>query len=133
MRRRRGRMPNIYPYHYSSDDVARFWGKVAIAGEGDCWEWQGAYGGGGKKDRYGRFKLRPDLTLSAHRVAWEIGNNSRLGSMFACHTCDNTKCVNPRHLYAGDQQSNTNDAKVRGRYIGRGSKVLGSENPRAVR
>lgn len=33
-----------------------------------------------------------------------------------CHTCDNTKCVNPAHLYAGDSVTNAADRLVKGNY-----------------
>lgn len=36
--------------------------------------------------------------------------------MFACHSCDNPPCVNPRHLYEGTNQDNVNDAVSRNRH-----------------
>lgn len=33
----------------------------------------------------------------------------------ALHTCDNPRCINPEHLYAGTAQDNSNDMKERNR------------------
>ena len=35
--------------------------------------------------------------------------------MWVLHTCDNRKCVNPEHLFLGDQTINTNDMVATGR------------------
>ncbi len=35
--------------------------------------------------------------------------------MVVRHTCDNPKCVNPKHLLVGTQLENANDARMRGR------------------
>jgi hypothetical protein len=107
---------------YDAYTVAKFWSKVDVGYKEDCWMWRGAVGGAGKTNQYGRFRLNSWQTPNAHRIAWEIYNNERLGKRFACHTCDNTLCVNPHHLYAGDRESNTKDGVERGRYIGRGNK-----------
>jgi hypothetical protein len=33
----------------------------------------------------------------------------------ACHTCDNPRCCNPTHLYAGTYKDNNHDMHERGR------------------
>lgn len=49
--------------------------------------------------------------LKAHRVSRiiyeEIENPPK--DVFACHKCDNTLCVNPRHIYFGDAYTNVLD------------------------
>ena len=35
--------------------------------------------------------------------------------LFACHTCDNPRCVNPRHIWVGDAAQNNHDARRKGR------------------
>jgi hypothetical protein len=34
---------------------------------------------------------------------------------YACHTCDNPQCVNPRHLFVSDQSGNMDDCARKGR------------------
>lgn len=49
--------------------------------------------------------------IKAHRVARIIydGIENPPKDVFACHKCDNSLCVNPRHIYFGDAQSNRID------------------------
>lgn len=106
------------------DPEERFWEKVGPREPGECWEWQATL----VDDRYGHFWLDDRLVL-AHRAAYrfergEIGDNNVL------HTCDNTKCVNPNHLYLGDQTDNANDMWERDRHPGPGHE--GTDNPAAV-
>lgn len=39
-----------------------------------------------------------------------------LGRLHALHTCDNPKCINPRHLFAGDNFVNQRDSVAKGRH-----------------
>lgn len=92
----------------------RFWSKVRIGAPDECWEWLAGFGS--KTGTYGRFsvngKVRP-----ATQVAWEIDNCSPFPSgKFACHSCDNPKCVNPSHIWPGGPRENAKDCVAKGRH-----------------
>lgn len=91
----------------------RFWSKVDTSGGPDaCWPWTASRHPFG----YGWFRFNGQ-TMTAHRVALVLSGVS-VGGLYACHTCDNPPCVNPRHLYAGSQKQNMGDAVSRGRTVG---------------
>ncbi len=92
--------------------LARFEAKVARGREGECWRWTSATLG-----RYGGFFLhrRPQY---AHRLAYTLAYGPIPDGLFVCHTCDNTLCVNPAHLFVGDQFDNMQDASRKGRLSG---------------
>jgi hypothetical protein len=104
----------------------RFWAKVKKSPDG-CWEWQGRineYGYGivwFNKNGY-RYNER------AHRVAWKLQYKREIGKgLFACHKCDNTKCVRPDHLFIGPAADNNRDKIQKGR----DRNLKGSEHPMA--
>jgi hypothetical protein len=89
-----------------------------------CWPWQaGTFG-----DGYGRFTFDGSY-YQAHRLAWALAYHEDPHEALVLHHCANPECVNPAHLYLGDQRNNMADAKVHA-----GSDVfssLGEENPNA--
>ncbi len=87
---------------------ARFWDKVAPV-ESGCWEWLASRRGG-----YGQYSHNGRRQQS-HRLAYE-DKHSSLGKMYALHRCDNKGCVNPSHLYAGNQKENVGDSIERGSF-----------------
>lgn len=94
----------------------RFWSKVSIAGEDDCWLWRGAM-----PYDYGRFSIgsrtnRTRRTERAHRMAWLLTNGDIPNGLLVLHKCDNRSCVNPDHLYLGTYSDNMNDMYSRGRH-----------------
>jgi len=83
----------------------RFWAKVDIRGEDDCWPYTGHI----DRDGYGRYRRH-----GAHREAFRVANGHP-AEHSVLHTCDSRSCCNPRHLYDGTQQENVRDRVARGR------------------
>lgn len=99
--------------YFSTTTIARFWSKVEVGHNSNCWPWRAARKGR-KGQEYGTFSIDGKMH-SANRVAWEIAHNKSLGDRVACHECDNPLCCNPDHIYAGTHKTNRADAMERGR------------------
>lgn len=103
----------------------KFWSWVDIKSDNECWEWTG----GKNTTGYGLYSLnspdwlydktgRTKTQLLAHRVSWylthgyisvdDVNNH-------VCHTCDNRKCCNPKHMFIGSMYDNVHDMISKGR------------------
>lgn len=109
-----------------TDEFKRRFFSFVVRGENEdsCWKWKGH-----KCDLgYGYISLngRPRL---ATRVSFVMhGGEFSEEKIFACHTCDNPECANPRHLWAGSNADNCNDAKLKNR-VQSGKNHYASKNP----
>ena len=91
----------------------RFWAKVdkspGLGPNGDCWHWTARVDGRG----YGEIKIAGKYS-KAHRLSL-FGPDGMADTRFACHRCDNPRCVRPDHLFAGTYLENIQDMNNKGR------------------
>lgn len=87
-----------------------------------CWQWQGCASDSVFSKRFPasfRFPMRigdKKYRPSCARIAWSLHHNIEFPyELFACHTCDNPRCVNPHHIWVGDIAQNNHDAIRKGR------------------
>jgi len=84
----------------------RFWEKVdKTPNPKGCWEWIAAKSNSG----YGMFTLTSGRMVKAHRFVYELVCGKIPQDKCILHTCDNRKCVNPKHLFVGSQLDNSID------------------------
>lgn len=76
-----------------------------------CWEWQGVIA----KIGYGQVVVN-GRAVYGHRLAWEVTHGEIPEGMQVRHSCDNRKCVNPKHLSLGTFYDNMQDAIDRRRF-----------------
>ena len=99
----------------SPNDKERFWSKVDIKSEEECWEWKEST----NSDGYGNFSIgdrENQQKLFAHRVAktLSMGKDIEEGKL-VLHACDNPPCCNPEHLFVADHQTNMDDMVAKDR------------------
>lgn len=99
--------------------IQLFWSRVNKDGPrmkphlSKCWNWEGPmigmYGAGGSLQT-------TRATIRSHRLSFVLhGGVLTDEKPHVLHSCDNTLCVNPEHLRAGDQRDNNTDKHQAGR------------------
>lgn len=104
-----------------SVNVDKFWAKVEIRGEDECWIWKESVGPRG----YGQVRVGPRIMRSHIVAAGLAGIHPSAEKPMILHSCplgDQKLCCNPRHLRAGTALDNSRDAVERGRQT-RGERV----------
>lgn len=94
-----------------SDLLARFNANWLPEPNSGCWLWTATidpHGYGQMQDKNRRW--------FAHRLSYALHCGDPAG-MHVCHHCDVPGCVNPAHLFLGDQRANMEDKKRKGRNV----------------
>lgn len=72
--------------------------------ESGCWEWTA-----GLDDKGYALLGIMHVSHRAHRIAFQLWSGVVSKGTHICHTCDVRRCVNPEHLWIGDQLENMAD------------------------
>ena len=86
------------------DPIEKFNEKYIVDEETGCWNWQDTLLHNG----YGRLQQN-GKSIRAHRFAYEYYIEPIKEGLVCCHSCNNRRCVNPKHLRQDTQQSNMID------------------------
>lgn len=92
--------------------MERFWDKVDIKADDECWPWKGAADNKGR----GRINIKGKAVIVTH-VALQLDNRPRPNPPFenALHNFNcHPSCCNPKHLRWGTQKENMQDKVLAG-------------------
>lgn len=97
----------------------RYWEKVNIKNNDECWNWLAA------QDGHGRGVVRyNNKNVVAHRISYLLHYGELNKDLNILHKCDNPICCNPHHLKQGTQAENMQECRDRGRnYNPNGTKL----------
>lgn len=101
--------------------IARFWSKVGVGRDSECWPWKGSL------DRYGYGQFKGASGVSparAHRVAYGLVKGDAAPGLVVRHLCGNRACCNPAHLSEGTQADNHGDREAHGRCQRQGGRFV---------
>lgn len=110
------------PDRFSERDAIRFVSKIQTDTNTACWDWIASK----DQDGYGGFQFYREgksTYRKASRLVCRAVHNHGMTGLVAMHSCDRPCCVNPAHLSVGSQRDNLQDAKGKGRKLGRPRKT----------
>lgn len=126
-------LPEAFVEKAQAKQEKRFWSKVDVRGENECWPWTATRDENG----YGHIYFFGKIT-KASRASYVLANGPIPAKGVIMHSCDNPTCVNPRHLSCGTQLDNVRDCAAKGRRANlkgsaHGNAILDEETVNAIR
>lgn len=82
--------------------VARFWSKVNVRGDDDCWFWRAEK----NADGYGMFTVDGGGPVYAHATAYLLFYGVLPPGLYPWQVCGRSACCNPKHLYVSSKREN---------------------------
>lgn len=87
------------PPKCNADFLGRFWKRVAVKTDDECWPWLGSIDSDGYGAISSRIASGKITEIKAHRFAWILTTKRSIPSSdLVAHLCERRDCVNPQHL-----------------------------------
>lgn len=93
------------------DEIKYINARCDKAGPLECWNWTRSVGSHG----YGNAWTKSHGVIVAHRLSYIAFVGKIPNGALVQHSCDNKRCVNPRHLSVGTDATNATDKQIKGR------------------
>lgn len=93
-------------------------GGCSTRSDDECWLWKGLAPGERRRLSFKSPVTGSDRRRYVYVIAWILscGDDPEAGDKpLICHTCDDGRCFNPKHLFSGTNAENLRDMSIKGR------------------
>lgn len=99
--------------NYLASALRRIDKSTDFNGPNGCWVWKCRTNSKG----YACFFFKGKQAVAVHRLLYQLVHGVLLPrTVFCLHKCDNPLCINPDHIFLGDDAANTRDKVLKDRH-----------------